>query len=58
MREVLDRTTWHAAQHVRQTMMILEQLGITPDTPLTADDLAGLPLPEKVWDDEPGAAAG
>ena len=55
--EVLERTTWHAAQHVRQTMMILEGLGIAPDTPLTAEDLAGLPVPEKVWDDEPGAAA-
>lgn len=58
MHEVLERTTWHAAQHVRQTMMILEQLGIAPDQPLTADDLAGLPVPDKVWDDEPGASAG
>lgn len=57
MHEVLERTTWHTAQHVRQTMMILEQLGITPDRPLTAADLAGLPVPEKVWDDEPEAAA-
>ncbi|MDH3702134.1 MAG: DinB family protein [Alphaproteobacteria bacterium] len=57
LHEVLERTTWHAAQHVRQTMMILEQLGITPEQPLTADDLAGLPVPEKVWDDEPGASA-
>lgn len=55
--EVLERTTWHAAQHVRQTAMILEGLGVAPDAPLTADDLAGLPVPEKVWDDEPGAAA-
>jgi hypothetical protein len=55
--DVLERTTWHAAQHVRQTRMILEQMGITPDRPLSPDDLAGLPVPEKVWDDEPGAAA-
>ena len=51
MREVLERTTWHSAQHVRQLMMILETHGITPDRPLTAADLEGLPLPEKVWDD-------
>lgn len=57
LHEVLERTTWHAAQHVRQTMMIMEQMGIDPDRPLTADDLAGLPVPNKVWDDEPGAAA-
>lgn len=56
--EVLERTTWHAAQHVRQTRMILEQMGITPDRPLSPQDLAGLPVPEKVWDDEPGATAG
>ena len=56
--DVLERTTWHAAQHVRQTRMILEGMGIDPDRPLTPDDLAGLPVPEKVWDDEPGATAG
>lgn len=55
--EVLERTTWHAAQHVRQTAMLLEQFGIKPDRPLSKEDLAGLPVPEKVWDDEPGATA-
>lgn len=55
--DVFERTTWHAAQHVRQTAMILEQKGISPDGPLSADDLEGLPVPEKVWDDEPDAAA-
>ena len=55
--EVLERTTWHAAQHVRQTAMLLEQMGIAPDRPLSAEDLSGLPVPEKVWDDEPGATA-
>ena len=49
---VLERTAWHPAQHARQLMLILETLGIAPDGPLTADDLAGLPLPDKVWDDE------
>jgi DinB family protein len=55
--DVFERTAWHAAQHVRQTAMILEQRGITPDAPLSADDLDGLPVPDKVWDDEPDAAA-
>jgi hypothetical protein len=31
-------------------MMFLDQLGIAADRPLTAEDLAGLPLPERVWD--------
>ncbi len=53
LHQVLERTAWHAAQHARQLMMMLGTLGIEPDRPLGAADLAGLPLPEKVWDDEP-----
>ena len=49
---VLERTVWHPAQHTRQLMLILESLGIRPDRPLTAADLAGLPLPEKAWDED------
>jgi glutaredoxin/uncharacterized damage-inducible protein DinB len=49
---VLERTVWHPAQHTRQLMLILESLGITPDGPLGAADLAGLPLPEKAWDED------
>jgi glutaredoxin len=49
---VLERTIWHPAQHTRQLMLILETLGIRPDRPLTAADLAGLPLPEKAWDED------
>jgi glutaredoxin len=51
MHVVLERTAWHPAQHARQLMLILETLGIEPDGPLTAADLAGLPLPGKPWDD-------
>lgn len=50
MHEVLERTAWHCAQHVRQVMSLLEQLGIPPDRPLTPAELQGLPLPEKLWD--------
>jgi glutaredoxin len=50
MHEVLERTTWHAAQHTRQLALILESHGIEPDEPLTPVDLAGLPVPEEVWD--------
>jgi hypothetical protein len=31
---------------------VLGLLGITPDRPPTAATFAGLPMPEKVWDDE------
>ncbi|MEX2642902.1 MAG: DinB family protein [Acetobacterales bacterium] len=49
--DLLERTTWHTAQHVRQIMLSLEGWGIEPDGRITMDDLAGLPMPEKAWDD-------
>jgi glutaredoxin len=49
---VLERAVWHPAQHTRQLMLILETLGIPPEHPLSAADLAGLPLPEKAWDED------
>ena len=49
---VLERTAWHAAQHARQLMALLEQRGIAPDGPLGEAELDGLPLPEEVYDDE------
>lgn len=48
--EMLERTVWHSTQHVRQVAALLEQVGIEPDQPLTAADIEGLPLTEKVWD--------
>ncbi|HLF78726.1 MAG TPA: DinB family protein [Dehalococcoidia bacterium] len=50
LEEVFERETWHSAQHTRQVMMFLEQLRIAPDGPLTSELLAGLPMPERVWD--------
>lgn len=47
--EMLERTVWHSTQHVRQVAALLEQVGLTPDRPLTAADIEGLPLTEKVW---------
>lgn len=48
--QLLERSTWHSAQHTRQMIAVLERLGIAVDQPLTADDYAGLPLPEGLWD--------
>jgi hypothetical protein len=47
--DFMERTTWHAAQHLRQVYWFLEQMGVTPDARLTDDDLKGLPLPREVW---------
>jgi DinB superfamily len=52
LHEYLERTTWHSAQHVRQLVMVLGTLGIEPDRPPANETFAGLPMPEKVWDDE------
>ena len=46
---LLERTTWHAAQHLRQVYALLERMGIAPDRPLTDADFRGLPLPEALW---------
>jgi len=47
---LLERSTWHAAQHARQFVAILDRYGIQADGPLTPEDLAGLPLPERLWE--------
>ncbi|MBI4590599.1 MAG: hypothetical protein HY725_17355 [Candidatus Rokubacteria bacterium] len=47
--DLLERTAWHAAQHLRQLYALLERIGITPDRPLTGTDFAGLPLPTSLW---------
>jgi hypothetical protein len=52
LQDFLERTAWHAGQHVRQLAMVLGLLGIAPDRPPTEKTFAGLPMPDKVWDDE------
>lgn len=49
-RQVFERVTWHSAQHCRQLVAVLERMGIEPDGPLTSVDLAGLPMPERLWE--------
>ena len=47
---LFERSTWHSAQHTRQLAAVLERFGIEPDGRLTREDLAGLPLPEGLWE--------
>jgi glutaredoxin len=49
MHDVLERTAWHAAQHTRQVMLMLESHGIEPLQPLTMQDFSGLPVPDEAW---------
>ena len=48
--ELMERTTWHSGQHVRQYMMLLEREGQTHGRPLIDQDFARLPMPQNVWD--------
>ncbi len=56
LHQFLERTTWHSGQHTRQLAWVLERLGIAPDGALGKEVFEGLPMPEKVWDDERQAA--
>jgi glutaredoxin/uncharacterized damage-inducible protein DinB len=49
LHHVMERCTWHSAQHARQIISVLERFGIAPDGPLTAADYAGLPMPAGLW---------
>jgi hypothetical protein len=50
LHELLERTTWHSGQHVRQYMMLLEKEGVSHHRPLVDADFAKLPMPKNVWD--------
>jgi len=50
LHELMERTTWHSGQHVRQYMMLLEKEGVAHHRPLVAADFAKLPMPQNVWD--------
>ena len=50
LHSVLERCTWHAAQHTRQLADLLERLRIKPDAPLSKTELDGLPMPAGIWD--------
>ena len=50
LHELLERCTWHSAQHARQIIAVLERLGVEPKGRLTAADYAGLPMPQGLWE--------
>ena len=50
LHELLERTTWHCGQHVRQYMMLLEKEGASHHRPLVDADFTKLPMPQNVWD--------
>jgi hypothetical protein len=50
LHEVLERTTWHCGQHVRQWFMLLDLAGIAPAAKLEDHAFSDLPMPSSVWD--------
>jgi len=50
LHEVMERTTWHCGQHVRQWFMLLEMAGIAPVVTLDDSAFVDLPMPSSVWD--------
>ena len=50
MHTVLERSTWHSAQHARQLAHVLERYGIEPKRQLKPEEIAGLPLPERLFE--------
>jgi hypothetical protein len=47
--DLLERTTWHCGQHLRQLYVLAERLRITPPAPLPTGLFDGLPIPDAVW---------
>lgn len=46
---LLERTAWHAAQHLRQLYALAGRMGVEPPQPLPTGAFAGLPLPDALW---------
>jgi DinB superfamily len=47
--DLLERTTWHCAQHLRQLYVLAERLGVSAPAPLPTETFEGLPLPDALW---------
>jgi DinB family protein len=47
--DLLERTTWHCGQHLRQLHVLAERAGITPPAPLSPALFERLPIPEAIW---------
>jgi hypothetical protein len=47
--DLLERTTWHAAQHLRQLHVVATELGVALPDPLPVADFEGLPMPASLW---------
>jgi len=47
--DLLERTTWHCGQHLRQLYVLAERLNIAPPAPLSPELFRDLPIPDAIW---------
>jgi len=47
--DLLERTTWHCGQHLRQLYVLAERLNIAPPAPLSPELFRELPIPDAIW---------
>ena len=47
--DLLERTTWHAAQHMRQLYILAARIDVKPPTPEPTELYKDLPLPAAIW---------
>ena len=47
--DLLERTTWHCGQHLRQLYVLADRLKIATPGPLPTHLFEGLPLPDAIW---------
>ena len=48
--QVLERSTWHSAQHVRQLASVLDDFGLQGSSKLKPGVYDGLPMPAGIWE--------
>jgi hypothetical protein len=47
--DLLERTTWHAAQHLRQLYILAARIGVKPPVAEPVEAYTDLPMPSAIW---------
>jgi glutaredoxin len=49
LHQILERGTWHSAQHTRQLNHVLDGFEVAVENPILASAYDGLPMPKAIW---------
>ncbi len=49
LHQILERGTWHSAQHTRQLNHVLDEFGVAVKNPIDKTAYDGLPMPKAIW---------